>query len=159
MLEWIKENAAFLTLVVTIVGGGVGGTIALLQWGKQICIRRTEFVYQVMQDLRANPDMMEVTHKIAYGELRDDDLCSNRSLEIKTDRLLGVLNYHCYLLKRGAITKKDFGIFESQIIWTLSDPIIQTYVKRQTSALRYLIDWGLHNGSLSYDLTQQKEHP
>ena len=152
MLEWVKEYAPVLTLFVTIVGGGIGGTVALLQWKKQLRIRQTEFVYQVMQDLRTNFDMMDVTHKIANGELRYDALCSNRSLEIKTDRFLGVLNYHCYLLKSGAITKKDFNIFKAQIVWTLEDKNIQAYIKNQSIALHYLIDWGLRNKMFPDDL-------
>ena len=146
MLEWIKDYAPTLTLLATVIGGTVGGAIALYQWGKQIRIRRTEFVYQVMKDLRLDAEIIEISHRIAYGEFQyDESFKSNHELEIQIDKLLGVLNYHCYLLKSRAIAKQDFNVFKYQIIWTLSDKDVQAYIKNQARALPYLVGWGLRN--------------
>jgi len=89
MLEWIKEDITFLTLAITIVGGG----FALWQWRKQNKIRRTEFVYQVMNDLRHDQEIVEISHAVAYGEfLYNENFHDDHALEIKIDKLLGVLN-------------------------------------------------------------------
>ena len=153
MLDWIKEYAAVLTLFVTIVGGGFGGGIALYQWGKQISIRRTEFAYQIIKQLRNNKEIAATHYLIEYGEFHyTEAFHNNHDLEQKIDELLSVLNYACYLLKSRAIGKRDFSIFRYEVVWILRNRDLQAYLwnlhhwsksNQSPCSFQFLVDYGL----------------
>ena len=162
MLEWVKENVAFLTLAITIVGGG----FALLQWKKQIDIKRTEFAYQIMEKLRNNKEIAQTCYMIEYGEFRyNDEFHNNHALEHKIDELLSVLNYVCYLLRNRAIGKRDFSIFKYETVWILKSKEIQAYLwnlyhwsqrNKTPCSFQFLIDWGLQNNLFPPNFTSKE---
>jgi len=152
-MQWLKEYADVIALFVTVIGGGLGGSFVLFQWRKQIRVRRTEFVYQIMQDLRKDDEITKTQYMIEYGEfVYKDHFDDNTDLETKIDRFLSVLNYICYLMKSRAIGKQDFGIFKYEITWVLKNKHVQAYLwnlhhwsksNQSPCSFQFLIDYGL----------------
>ncbi|MCL2299310.1 MAG: hypothetical protein FWC27_04090 [Firmicutes bacterium] len=137
-LEWIKWHSEALTWFATIIGALLGGLAALYQWVKQRQIRRTEFVYQIMQDLRHKKDIVKIRYMIEYDRL-SYPFHEDNKLEPKVDMYLSILNYVCYLRNVHAISPKEFDIFRYTIVWTLKDKAIQEY-------LRFLYRWSKSHG-------------
>jgi len=158
--EWFKWHSDVLTFFAAAIGGG----FALYQWIKQRKIRRAEFVYQLMQDLRfvrdgANDDILDIRYKIEYRKLdyiernngkngksdknkfvfRNNDGIEVDENEMNVDKYLSLLNYICYLRKTKAIGRNDFNIFRYTIVWTLKACAIKKY-------LLFLCSWSDCNG-------------
>ena len=167
--EWVKW---LTTLITTIVGGGFAAWKFFKEWRKQNSIRRANFVYEIMQDLRyKEEDIKEIRYKIEYGRIVykwDDNFHGNSDVEPKIDKYLSLLNYICYLRKTLAINRKDFNVFRYSIVWTLTGngKVVQAYLwnlyhfakltngsyfakryfylkNRAPCSFQYLINWGL----------------
>jgi hypothetical protein len=135
-----------------VIGGPVGAIVALCKWSEQIknrraefVNRRSEFVYQIMQDLRfgkdGNDDIIKTRYLIEYKEFRFDENFQKSILEQEIDKYLALLNYICYLYETGAISQEDFDVFSYTIARTLYNDDIKEY-------LQALVAWSLrHDGA------------
>ena len=165
MFEWIEAHQVMLTLLASLIGGG----FVLFQWRKQIGIRRSEFTYQILNELRRNKEITQTSYMIEYGNFDyTPAFHGDRELEQKIDELLSILNYTCYLLKSKSICKRDFSIFRYRVVWILKSQDIQAYLwnlyhwckfNQTPCSFQYLIDMGIREKLFSNDfLLKQCNH-
>jgi len=151
MLDWFKEYAEVLVLLFTVIGGGFGGGVALFQLRKQVQTRRTDLMYQMIQDVRANS---QVRYLIEYGKFHYDGHFHGSDFEPELDNFLALLDHICYLFKTRSLNQKEFNFFKDEIHWSLRNPEIQGYLwnlyhwnqqLQVPCALHFLIHYGLRS--------------
>jgi len=104
---------ALLTLLATVLIGGLGGTFAIIQWNKSNRIRRTEFVNQILEKFRFDEKLANTIYKLDYSERwYDDNFHNSKEKQYEFDSLFAYLTYVCYLRHSKSLTAKDFTVFE-----------------------------------------------
>lgn len=120
----VGDIISFLSLVTVIVGGCFG----YYQWQKSIKIKRAEYLNELTEKIRTDPDISEVVYILDYNQKwYDDSFHESGELERKVDKTLSYFSYICYLFENKLITKNEFAFFKYEI-----DRILVNY-----STIRY----------------------
>jgi len=108
MWIWILENAIeLITTLFVISGGGV----ALFQWKKGQSLQRAKFVEQIVERLYLDNEMSKTLQRLDYYDDWYNKDFHGSEIEIVVDRHFAYLNYVCYLIRTGHISKSDKGVF------------------------------------------------
>ena len=120
----VGDIISFLSLVAVIVGGCFG----YYQWQKSIKIKRAEYLNELTEKIRTDPDISEVVYILDYNQKwYDDSFHQSGEFERKVDKTLSYFSYICYLFENKLITKNEFAFFKYEI-----DRILVNY-----STIRY----------------------
>ena len=120
----VGDIISFLSLIAVIVGGCFG----YYQWQKSIKIKRAEYLNELTEKIRTDPDISEVVYILDYNQKwYDDSFHESGELERKVDKTLSYFSYICYLFENKLITKNEFAFFKYEI-----DRILVNY-----STIRY----------------------
>jgi len=81
--------------LVSLIVGAIGGVFALWQWRIGNKVKRAEFVNQIIEKLRFDPEMVETMDMIDYDEFHwyDAKFHSSGGTETKIDKLFSYLTY------------------------------------------------------------------
>lgn len=151
--NWNLENIISLISILLVA---IGGFFALFQWVSANKIKRAEFINQIIKRLRFNKDMIYSMHIIEYDDSCYGDSFHNnkKGNETRIDKFLSYLCYICYMKQMGIIHKKEFAIFEYELVRTCSSHSVCAYLwnlyhfsKSQNTNCTYqlLIDYGIKN--------------
>ena len=101
--------------IVSLVFVCIGGIFVYFQWDRSIRIRRAEFLYQLLEKLRFEDEMVKSMYVVDYNPLWYDASFHGSKLEGKIDKLLSYADYICYLRYTRNVSKKEFQIFEYEL--------------------------------------------
>lgn len=144
----------------------IGGIFGYKQWNKSIKIRRAEFLYQILDKIRFDDNIVEAMYSIDYNTKWYNEQFHNSEIEVKIDNLFFYIDYICYLKKTGNISDREFQIFRYKIhricisnsskmyLWNL----YHFSLRNKTECSFYnLIDYGVKNKLFPPDFkTNQK---
>lgn len=157
-MQWIGENWFSL---LSVLGLGIGGIFALMQWYSGSKLKRAEFINQIIDKLRFNEDVVKAMYLVDYNQdWYDEDFHGGSAKEMDVDRLLSYLSYICYLIKSRHITKEESSILEYELRRACESHSVQAYHfnlyhfsqrRKSTCSFQYLIDFGLRNGIIEKD--------
>ena len=120
----VGDIISFLSLVAVIVGGCFG----YYQWQKTIKIKRAEYLNELTEKIRTDPDISEGVYILDYNQKwYNDSFHESGELERKVDKTLSYFSYICYLFENKLITENEFAFFKYEI-----DRILVNY-----STIRY----------------------
>ena len=92
----------------------VGGCFGYYQWQKSIKIKRGEYLNELTEKIRTDPDISEVVYILDYNQKwYDDSFHESGELERKVDKTLSYFSYICYLFENKLITKNEFAFFQT----------------------------------------------
>ena len=149
--NWKIEHVIGLLSLILIV---VGGIFALVQWISTNRIKRAEFINQIIEKLRFDPEMSETMQMIDYDSMWYKESFHNSSNddENRVDRLLSYLTYICYIKDIGFLHKKEFAILEYELCRICTSPSVCAYLwnlyhfsknNNTKCSFQYLIDYGI----------------
>jgi len=111
-----SDIIAIITLIITAVGGSIGGTFAILQWRKSNKIKQAEFINQIIEKLRFDKDIAKTMYMIDYANKTwYDESFHGGELEVEVDALLSYVTYICYLYSTKSISKNEFCVLEYEV--------------------------------------------
>lgn len=120
----VGDIISFLSLVAVIVGGCFG----YYQWQKTIKIKRAEYLNELTEKIRTDPDISEGVYILDYNQKwYNDSFHESGEFERKVDKTLSYFSYICYLFENKLITENEFAFFKYEI-----DRILVNY-----STIRY----------------------
>jgi hypothetical protein len=162
--SWTIDNGLTLISLLFI---GLGGLIALVQWKSGIDTKRAEFINKIIERLWFDKNMAKTLYKLDYDHIvYDENFHNSGSLEHNLDKLLSYLSYICYLKYTKNITKKEFTIFEYDIVQVCLSEFTQAYLwnyyhyskKLNTvCSYQYLIDYSIERNLFSEDFKNNCE--
>ena len=157
-MEWIGYNSQALTIILTAIGLALtitGGFFALLQWRQNIMLKRSEIIKQIVDKLRYEKDMADITYMVEYDRFKyTQEFHKDTQLEQRIDSLLALLDYACYLRTNNIIRKKEFSIIEYRVVRIVGRRDIQAYLwnlhhfakaNRTVCSFSHLVEYGLKN--------------
>lgn len=119
----ISDIIAGLTFLSAIIAG----IFALVQWNKNMKIKRAEYVKSLMVEMRSNDEiaiyLFDYNNQLWY----DREFHNSNKLEKKIDYTLNFFSYICYLRKHRIIKDADFNCFRYTIVRILQNNQFQNY--------------------------------
>ncbi len=102
-----------IILLLFTLGGGI---FAYRKWDKAFAIKRSEYIYELIEKIRTDKDISKVLHWIEYdytwyNESFHDDFKTER----RVDKTLSYFSYICFLKEEKLIKKSDFKFFEYEV--------------------------------------------
>lgn len=118
------------TDVVGVVIAILGALFASLQWSRDSKVRRADFIKNIIEKLRSDNDMKDALYLFEYGDSWYNAGFHKGAggLEPKVDKLLQYYTYICYLKNNCLLRKKEFCLFQYEIVHTLSNKDVQDYL-------------------------------
>lgn len=163
----IFTNASNWTLTnilsaISLILLAIGGFFALFQWISANKIKRTEFVNQIIEKLRFDPELVKTMYMIEYDcNWYNCSFHNGKSdTEEKIDKFLSYLSYICYIREMRILHKREFAILEYELHRTCSSSDIQSYLwnlyhfsKKQNvrCTYQYLISYGIEKKIIDKD--------
>ena len=149
-MEWLG--------VISLAFTAIGGVFIFIQWKKSLKTKRAEFIYQIMDKLLTDKDLLDATYQLEYDLDWYDESFHQENTENKIDKLLFFINYLCYLRSSGNISEKEFDTFRYQVhrvciscqkyLWNLY------HFSRKNDArcpFQLIIDYGIKHHLLPHD--------
>ena len=115
--------------IVSILAVAISSVFALIQWHGSSRVKRAEMVKTLLDAIRSEPDIREAWYFLEYNENNDwyDERFHGGELEQKMDYLLSHMNYICYLIENGILTRKEAELFQYQIRSVSTNRGLQCY--------------------------------
>ena len=113
----IQEIIELLTLIATVLIGGIGFGFTLYQINKSNKVKQAEFVSSLLDHIRFNERVMDAVYLIDYSNnWYNQDFHNSGEMEKNIDAFFSEMDYVCYLFKRKLLSKKDFLIFRYEVL-------------------------------------------
>lgn len=160
----VTEHIAFLTFVGVVIGG----IFALMQWRKNIKLKRADYIKELTETIRENKDISDVIYMLDYDEswyCEEFHQCGK--LERKVDKTLAYFSYILYLRNEKILSKKEFLFFKYDIERILRNEQMQDYFynlyhfsKTQDALFSFstLLDYAKDNKLLDGDFEDREAH-
>ena len=149
---------AFANLIVslfTLLIAIVAGIFAYIQWRKANTIRRAKFIYQLIEKLRNDKELVDTFQEVIYGQAWHGQILCNSKMEYQVDRLFAYLSYVCFLYRTKLILDDEFNIVKHKVIKVCENYSSQIYLwnlfhywneKKTSCSFLELINFGRENG-------------
>lgn len=161
----LSDVSSFISLLFVVIGG----LFALIQWNKQQKIRRSEYIYSLIEKLRSdnriNYIFYQIDSEIPWYD--KEKVFKNKDFEINLDKALSYYSYICYLRKKKIIKEDDFAFFKYEIdrASTNKDVICYFYnyyhfCKKRglPNAYKYLFEYAVENHGIPNDFYDPKAY-
>lgn len=166
LLSFLNQYSNAISLIVALIGGGLGGGFALCQWRKSIKVQRADFIGKLLEKIIDDKDLQETRNLIDYEQQwYNKDFHNNSELERSIDKLFRYMDHICYLEQTGNISSKEFKIFQYDVHRICVSCSAQAYLwnlyhfsqknKAECSFL-HIIDYGIENKLLPKDFKSNK---
>ena len=111
LLFCIELNNTLNLYDIIILAGGI---IALYQWHKSMKLKRAEYVYSLLDEIKTNKDISN--YLFDYGQKwYGPSFHNSGELERKIDITLDYYSYICYLYNQRIIKQADFNCFKYDV--------------------------------------------
>lgn len=118
-----------IVAIVTFLSAIAGGIFALKKWSWSVKQKRAEYIGKLTEKVRDNKDIAEVLYMFDYGkEWYSAAFHNGGQIETKIDKTLSFFSYICYLRDTKNITKKEFEVFEYELVRILGNYQVQDYL-------------------------------
>ena len=138
-MEDIKVISEITYYIVISSAAIVGGIFSLIQWNKQLKLRKAELLEKLMDSLLNEEDIVDTVYKIEYDqhwykEESGKDLFHKTEFEKKVDKTFTRYSYFAYLCEKKLIKENEFDFVRYTIERILKNKQAQDY-------LHFLIDF------------------
>ena len=150
--------------VISLVFTAIGGIFIFFQWRKSLKIKRAEFIYQIIDKLVTDKDLLDASYQLEYDLDWYDESFHQENTESNIDKLLYFINYICYLRSSGNISEKEFDNFRYQVhrvciscrkyLWNLYHFSIKNDA---LCPFQLIINYGIQNDLLANDFKTNTE--
>ncbi|MDF2540743.1 MAG: hypothetical protein K0S47_461 [Herbinix sp.] len=160
------EYIDFAMLSLTTLGGCFG----LYQWYRSNCIKRAEYIGNLLEKLRTDKVFIEILYMFDYNEVwyNLDFHKGDNGLERKIDEVLSYFSYMCYLRKSRIINTNDFKFFNYEILRISQSECFCKYLynlyhfsnKNNTiMSFHYLFEYCIKNEIIPKEIKQLNYYP
>ena len=118
----VSDIMAVLTFLTVIIGG----IFALHKWNMNIKLKRADYIYSLLKDLRTNErnafylfEYDEEWHNLQFHKGGD--------VEKKVDYTLSFFSYICYLKQQNILSNKEFDCFRYELERVLTNEQFKSY--------------------------------
>lgn len=115
--------------LISVILAAIGGFFTLYQWYKKIKLKRSEYILNILEQLRNNEVIRDTIYMIEYSkEWYNFDFHNNKDIEPKVDYTLSFFSYICYLKREKLISKDEFKFLEYHVTRVIINPQVQNYL-------------------------------
>ncbi|MCL2645679.1 MAG: hypothetical protein FWD61_01585 [Phycisphaerales bacterium] len=102
--------------LATLIAGVIGGVFVWWQWRIGNKTKRAEFISQIIEKLRFDPEIPKIMYLLDYDQQwYDANFHGGSKIEEKIDKLFSYLTYICYMRKHKNISNREFCILDYEI--------------------------------------------
>lgn len=113
----IQEILLLITLIVTSIISIFSIAFTFYQIKKSNKVKQAEFVSKLLDNIRYNERVLNAIYIIDYSaSWYDKNFHGSGESEKNIDAFLSQIDYICYLCKENLLSKKDFLIFEYEVL-------------------------------------------
>ena len=129
-LAVISETIYYIVISLAALAGGF---FSLMQWHKQIKLRKAELLENMMNSLLNDKDIVEVVYTVEYNpywyeDKKGKDVFHNTEFEKKMDKTLIRYSYFAYLCDNKLIESNEFDFVKYTIDRLLKNKQVQKYL-------------------------------
>ena len=142
----LEDIASMLTFFSVLVGG----IFALVQWNKNLKLKRADYLNELVLKLRTDPILKKATTYFDYNDPWYTEDFHNSDIEKEIDYILTFFSYICYLKKSNIIEDEEFKMFEYEITRIIKSNQTKEYfdfinhfseLNNTTCSFAYLIEY------------------
>lgn len=159
-MNYMNTELSDYISIATIIIAVVGGVFAFIQWRRTISLKRADYIRELTDLLRSEPEIRDTMQKIDYGIIWYDEKFHYSDIEKMVDRTLSFVSYICYLYENGIISEKEYCVLKYVVERTISNNQVQDYLYNLyhftsrlsiNSAFIYLFKYGEKNNKFDED--------
>lgn len=118
----VSDIMAVLTFLTVIIGG----VFALHKWNTNIKLKRADYIYSLLNDLRTNE--RNAFYLFEYdAKWYNLQFHQGGDMEKKVDYTLSFFSYICYLKQQKILSKKEFDCFKYELERVLTNEQFRSY--------------------------------